>query len=178
MLVWNPFSSPFLYRSSIWLCSNLGMFKLMLIPELVRKIHSFHSADEWKKAGWKMIQPKKIWGRNQFECDPQQTGGVLLSAYRDTNHRFTSIRLLLITSSLTGVYLDLWSVISGEKTWKVFHASQAYSGNLISTVVVFFKLKLLSFSIAVYSETRREIERKAKKKHCHIKAQTSIYRDL
>lgn len=50
---------------SMCLCSYLGMFKLMLIPESVRKGHSFHSTAEWKRAAWKMTQPKKIWGENR-----------------------------------------------------------------------------------------------------------------
>lgn len=107
------FLSPFLFTASIRLCSNSGMFKLMLIPELVRKRHSFHSSVEWKRAGWKMSQPKKIWGRTQSECDPEQT--LSQPGCRDTNHQFSAIRILLITSRMTGFYLDLCSVISNAE---------------------------------------------------------------
>lgn len=107
----HPPPPPPLGCMSICLCSYWGMFKLMLIPELVREGHSSHSTTEWKGAVWKMIQPKKIWGKELSACDLHQAAGALQSSCTDINHRSAAINILLITIGLTDLYLVLLTVI-------------------------------------------------------------------
>ena len=103
--------TPHLGCMSICLCSYLGMFKLMLIPELVREGHSSHSTTEWNGAVWKMIQPKKIRGKELSACDLHQAARALQSSCTDINHRSAAINILLITIGLTDLYLVPLTVI-------------------------------------------------------------------
>lgn len=101
-----PFGLP------IRLCSYLGMFKLMLIPELVRRDIVFIQAMNEKEQYGKLSSQRKFRGKSCMSaCDLHQALRTLQSSCTDINHESTAIKILLITIGLTELYLDQFSVI-------------------------------------------------------------------